>query len=448
MTGARYSSPPHFLFGISLILLGRACGGPMVRAFLLLVMIFYSLVSRADSDLILKVGDSQTLPSMGKAWVENRKVIRLEETAKGFVVKGLKAGKSLLKIDHQIRVVHVLSLAQEETLKILRAATARTVDLSADLQDGEVVVQGNLLRWKDLERLFLGCRQQNCVYRLMAKSSPEMRNEIENHLQELLKAEGLSPQNILFGNGYRVLLNEKSELLSRLKKFFSALGFEIEMTKESLDLVPVVKVQITVAEIDKDHALAYGLQWPKSASAQVLPFFGSPLTTEDLVANFVEVHHLGKILASPNLLCRSGEEARFLAGGEFPIKIVNINTRDVIWKQYGILLTVKPRADLSGKISLSVQTEVSKITGDLVDGIPSLQTNRVESHVDLTKSQMIALSGLIRSDEDQKITGLPGLGKIPILGPLFASKDFQERRTELVIFLKPEIVDLTQGSGS
>lgn len=419
----------------------------MLHWILFIVFIFFGAFSFASENLILKMDGTESISSHGKAWVENGKVLRLEETSKGFAVRGLKPGRSLLKIGQQVRTVYVLSLEQEQTFHILQETTSKSLGLKTDLQNGKVVVSGRLLRWKDLEKIFHACRDNDCHFELIAESSKDTRQEISNHIQNLLKAEGMSVQNILFGDGYRVMLNQKSEHLPRLKKFFAACGFITETTKESLDLVPVVKVQITVAEIDRDQALTYGLQWPKSASAQVLPVFGASPVSDNLVANFLEVHHIGKILASPNILCRSGEEAKFLAGGEFPIKIINLNTRDVVWKQYGILLTVKPKADLSGKISLSIQTEVSKLTGTMVDGIPALQTNRVESHIDLTKSQMIALSGLIRSDDDQTSTGLPGLGNIPILGPLFASKDFQQRRSELVIFLKPEIVDLQQQAG-
>lgn len=427
----------------------------MLRWLLFGSLICISTLSFASQDLILKTGSAEIIPSHEKAWVENGKILKLEETPQGFVVKGLKPGKSLLKIGQQIKTVYVLSLEQEKTFRLLQDVTAQALNLTCDFQDGHVVVKGQLLRWKDLEKIFHACRDNDCVFEFSAKSSSEVQRQIASHVQTLLKAEGLSVQNILFGDGYRVLLNQKSEHLLRLKKFFAAFGFIVEITKESLDLVPVVKVQITIAEVTRDKGLTYGMQWPGSASVQVLPTFGANLVGGDggadngnLVAHFLESHNLGKILASPNILCRSGEEAKFLAGGEFPIKIINLNTRDVMWKQYGILLTVKPKADLSGKISLSVQTEVSKVVGDLIDGIPQLETNRVESNIDLSHSQMIALSGLIRNDEDQKTTGLPGLGNIPILGPLFASKDFQEHRTELVIFLKPEIVDLQQQAGN
>ena len=105
-------------------------------------------------------------------------------------------------------------------------------------------------------------------------------------------------------------------------------------------------------------------------------------------------------------------------------------------------MKVKPIADESGRMSISLETEVSSIDDSrMVDGIPGLYTNRVQSYFDLNESKTIALSGLIKSEEGKASEGIPGISRIPILGALFASQDFREHRTELVIFVKPEIVN-------
>ena len=65
-------------------------------------------------------------------------------------------------------------------------------------------------------------------------------------------------------------------------------------------------------------------------------------------AQFLESHGIGHVLASPNLICRSGKEAEFLAGGEIPLKIINIKMQDVVWKKYGILLKIQPQGGFSG----------------------------------------------------------------------------------------------------
>jgi pilus assembly protein CpaC len=144
-------------------------------------------------------------------------------------------------------------------------------------------------------------------------------------------------------------------------------------------------------------------------------------------------------------LCRSGKEAQFLAGGELPIKITAHKRQDVVWKKYGVLLKIKPVADFSGRMSIALETEVSTIdTSNTVDGLPGLLTNRIESHFDLKESRTIALSGLIKHQSGQSSQGLPGLSSVPILGSLFASREFRDDKTELVVFVTPEVVDSSQ----
>ena len=155
----------------------------------------------------------------------------------------------------------------------------------------------------------------------------------------------------------------------------------------------------------------------------------------------LEKNGFAKVLASPNILCRSGKEAHFFAGGELPITIVNYKVQDVVWKKYGIILKVKPKADFSGKMSISIETEVSSIDPSTEGkGVPALFTNKIQSHFDLTESRLIALSGLIKNEQSENSSGLPGLARLPVLGPLFSSKEFRDDRTELVVFVQPEVI--------
>jgi pilus assembly protein CpaC len=120
---------------------------------------------------------------------------------------------------------------------------------------------------------------------------------------------------------------------------------------------------------------------------------------------------------------------------------MNYKAQDVVWKRYGILLRVKPRADAAGRLSISLETEVSTLDKSMaVDGIPAILTNRVSSHFDLTKPQTIALSGLLKNEDGNSTEGVPLLSRLPIIGALFSSKDFRENRSELIIFVRPSIL--------
>jgi pilus assembly protein CpaC len=219
------------------------------------------------------------------------------------------------------------------------------------------------------------------------------------------------------------------------------MGISVLIAADSLELLPVIRVDITVVEMSKDASRTIGIQWPESAQFQVLP---DRITTSDsLQATLYAMESRGevKMLASPNLICRSGKEAEFLAGGEVPIKVSNYKVHEVIWRKYGVLLKIKPVADSTGRISLSIETEVSSLSDLSPDGTPSIKTNRVSSQFDLSHPRVVALSGLLKESERNKADGVAFLSKIPILGSLFSSQNFQSNKSELVIFVHPRLMD-------
>ena len=150
---------------------------------------------------------------------------------------------------------------------------------------------------------------------------------------------------------------------------------------------------------------------------------------------------IGKVIANPKLLCRSGESAHFLAGGEIPIKLVGFKTSEVQWKKYGVILDITPLADIQRGISTKLVTEVSLLDeAHKIEGIPGLLTNRIETHFDIRGEKTIALSGLIKNEIGRGSQDTPLLSAIPLLGELFKSKEYKENKTELIIFVTPRVI--------
>jgi len=148
------------------------------------------------------------------------------------------------------------------------------------------------------------------------------------------------------------------------------------------------------------------------------------------------------ILAEPRLATRSGGEAKFLAGGEFPIEISNINGTTIEFKEFGIKLNVKPEVDSKNNIRATVMTEVSAIDNSVsVNNVPGLLTRRTETAVSMRSGETLVISGLINQEISKDISKVAFLGDIPILGELFKSKSFRDRKTELVIFVTPTVFD-------
>lgn len=152
------------------------------------------------------------------------------------------------------------------------------------------------------------------------------------------------------------------------------------------------------------------------------------------------------LLAEPSLTAVSGEQASFLAGGEFPIPIANDDGAfSVTYRKFGVSLQFVPTVLSQDRISMRVVPEVSELsTAGAIEfngfSIPSISVRRAETTVELGSGQSFAIAGLISRTSETNVSKLPGLGDLPILGALFRSSSFQRSETELIIIVTPYIV--------
>ena len=158
--------------------------------------------------------------------------------------------------------------------------------------------------------------------------------------------------------------------------------------------------------------------------------------------NLMEQSGTAVILAQPTLSARSGSKATFLAGGEFPYSVSNVNGTTILFKPYGIRLDIEPRVDHNGVIRAKILSEVSDIDTSIstVSG-PALRTRKTETEFNVMEGGTIVLSGLLKRDASTSLDKVPFLGDIPVMGALFRSKRFQNNETELVVFVTPMAVD-------
>lgn len=193
---------------------------------------------------------------------------------------------------------------------------------------------------------------------------------------------------------------------------------------------------------------AVGLALPITPldSAKPLPSALTILTGINLGLNaqltLLEQDGKASILAEPQLSTRSGYHASFLAGGEFPYSVATVNGVTVLFKPYGIKLDIEPKVGRNGVIRAVVDAEVSAIDASVsTTSGPALTTRRTKTEFNVKNGETIVLSGLLQRSSSTDIDKVPLLGDIPILGALFRYKRFQNKETELVVFLTPSIVD-------
>jgi pilus assembly protein CpaC len=164
---------------------------------------------------------------------------------------------------------------------------------------------------------------------------------------------------------------------------------------------------------------------------------------------------LVRTLAEPNLTALSGESAKFLAGGEYPVPTGEDTTGRVSieFKPYGVGLNFTPVVMSEGRISMNISTEVSELSNDGAftvsagDGqqltIPALKLRRTETTVELPSGGAMMIAGMLQEQTKQNIDSMPGLANMPVLGALFRSRDYLAGETELAIIVEPFIVKPT-----
>lgn len=159
-----------------------------------------------------------------------------------------------------------------------------------------------------------------------------------------------------------------------------------------------------------------------------------------------------RVLAEPNLVTVSGQEASFLAGGEYPVPVTQGGSGDnnaaitIEYKEFGVRLNFVPVVVGKGRIRMKVAPEVSDLdytSGVLLNGfrIPGLVTRKLQTTVEMGEGQTFALAGLLQSGVVASKDSVPGLGDLPVLGSLFRSVRYQRRETELVVMVTPYLVD-------
>lgn len=162
-------------------------------------------------------------------------------------------------------------------------------------------------------------------------------------------------------------------------------------------------------------------------------------------------NNLLRVLAEPNLVTMSGQKASFLAGGEFPIPVPQDGdnggtTITVEYKEFGVRLNFVPHVLGNGRIRLDVAPEVSDLdfTNAVVFNgfrIPALTTRNVNTTVELTEGQTLAIAGLLNNRVTANKEAVPFLSDLPVLGALFRSTRYERRETELVVLVTPVLVE-------
>ena len=323
-----------------------------------------------------------------------------------------------------------------------------------------VVIDGEIFTRQDFEKVrqvagiypkdvTLLAAMSTAVTRLIAS---EINRSLSKNGYQDVRAEGIGNKIFLEGT---VSAKEDVDTVKTLSDAY----FEncVNLVRIGGKLDELVLIDIQFVEVGKRFLEKIGVNWDDTARFQVtdlsytMDFLNSGadqggLKVEGLKdfggnVNLSESDSIGRTLAHPKLVCKSGEKAEFIAGGEVPLPVVTQETISIIYKPFGIILKISPVAHRDGRISASVEAESSTIDNAIsVGGYPGFKKRNVQTFVTLDKDKVLALSGLVNETDTKGVEKVPIIGRFPIIGELFKSRDFANDQTELVIFLASRLL--------
>lgn len=242
----------------------------------------------------------------------------------------------------------------------------------------------------------------------------------------------------------------------------------IEQILRQLDVLPTqVFLEAVIAEVTLNDELKFGLRWylengnnslglsdlASGAVTAAFPGFNWTHVSANAQSALSALSSVTKVkvISSPNLMVINNQQAKLQVGDQVPVvtqtstgtesaNAVVINSIEM--KDTGIILSVTPRINSSGRVMLDIQQEVSNVVATTTSGIdsPTIQQRKIATRVVVHDGESLALGGLIQEKKSLNQKKVPVLGDIPLFGNAFKSKTDGINRTELIIFIRPRIV--------
>ena len=253
-------------------------------------------------------------------------------------------------------------------------------------------------------------------------------------------AEAYGPKKVInsmqIGGVQQVMLEVRVAEMSR--QLIRRLGINFAMVAPSSFGISLLGQLTSLGSVGATQGISQSLSgiFGFNAGSTSWTGFVDALKEEDLL----------KVLAKPNLVALNGQEAAFLAGGEFPIPVPQaFGLVTIQFKKFGVGLVFTPNILDSKHISLTVSPEVSQL--DFSNAlktqgftVPAISTRRATTTIELADGQSFAIGGLMQDNVIESVKKFPYLGELPIIGALFRSSSFQKNETELIIIVTPHLV--------
>lgn len=410
------------------------------KALLLSIVLYQSPLQALEKKIVIAIHQSFKIKifKTAKIHVQGGRYIRVQDFTSFLKVTGKKQGLSYIQVQNKNFTISVLSAQSYFAYQLLKKEIQKMWGPKLIIDNGQLKIIGQLHRFSDW--LSIAKLPLNTDYVFKAKIDTDIHIKIKKYLKTLCKGYFIPCPYIKLKPYAQLIAPKKTKkYLKQWNSIFKKFGLNILFTKSIISLEPNIHIQVFIAELNKNFQKQIGVKWNSSLQAQLLPLF--KITDNLPVAlKLLQSSGQGQILSQPSLLVKSGVEAKFVAGGEFPVKTSGIKKQNVSWKQYGVSVKIKAYRSYNNKIENHLNVEISDIdSSSTVDGIPAIKKNYINSVITTLSGRYIALSGLLRHNKGYDTDKLPWLTKLPVLGNLFKSKNFKNLKTELIIFFKSTI---------
>jgi len=380
-------------------------------------------------------------------------------TTRGATVVGIRKGTTEVMITASGRKlkysITVSAVEVSGLFKQVRTYLGRLEGIYPRIFGDTIILSGYALTAEDYGR----AQRAVAIFGNKVQNQVRFKPSAVQQVNRIFRTSGLTDVQVNLIGGTLFLegaVSSKSEL-DKVNALLRTFGLKVE------NLLKVgggrqVLVDVQFVEMRKQVLNRIGIDWPSSITASATAtlqgnfyFIGSgsdelslgissPLATK-MTVNLLFSSGYGRLLAQPKLVCSSGKKAEFLVGGEVPIPLVSSNAVSIEWKPFGIRLKVAPTADSLGNINSEIEAEVSEVDRSVqVLNIPGFKTRKFKTNVSVKDGASIVLSGLFSNSDEKAVNKFPLLGHIPIIGELFKSREFQEKKTTLLVFVTPKIV--------
>jgi hypothetical protein len=346
------------------------------------------------------------------------------------------------------RQIHVRALSAQDHNPILERALSKLEEVEIFLSPQGVMLRGEIQSLAECAKIaaLLHFFPENSTKKTTqvwneTTLSPELLELAHSKLKKWLNQSGYESLQLIQQGGtlwVRGSLAQASEKIS-LEKHLRAL---FPLVQTELDTLPdhamTVYFRIFLFELNRSQFKTFGMRWSTSTAIDVRPNHFKTLGDVQMTLQHLEGKGEAKILSNPELVVLVPGEAELFSGGQLPLRAQSRFYSNVSWKKHGLTLRLKATHTTSEKVRLEIFTELSHLdvpSGS--DNLPGILSNEMKTQVDANYGVPLFLSGFLQQTLRENTQGLPLLQQLPVLGPLFGSKDYLSNRSELVAILYP-----------